>query len=81
MLVPRTRRFAALAAAWLFVAVFPGNLNMVRLCGASPGRMRIAALARLPLADSDDHHRAQGQAQQLVESVHGPRPSRGRASR
>jgi uncharacterized membrane protein len=49
LLVPRTRRFAALAAAALFVAVFPGNLNMVRLWWDKPLPMRIAALARLPL--------------------------------
>lgn len=49
MLVPRTRRFAALAAAWLFVAVFPGNLNMVRLWRDKPWPMRILAVARLPL--------------------------------
>jgi uncharacterized membrane protein len=49
LLVPRTRRFAALAAAALFVAVFPGNLNMVRLWWDKPWPMRIVALARLPL--------------------------------
>ena len=45
----RTRRFAALAAAALFVAVFPANVNMVRLWWDKPWPMRIAALARLPL--------------------------------
>ncbi len=45
----RTRRSAALAAAALFVAVFPGNINMVRLWWDKPWPMRIAALARLPL--------------------------------
>jgi uncharacterized membrane protein len=50
LLLPRrTRRTAALAAAALFVAVFPGNLNMVRLWWDKPWPMRIAALARLPL--------------------------------
>jgi uncharacterized membrane protein len=49
LLAPRTRRFAALAAAALFVAVFPGNLNMVRLWWDKPWPMRIFALARLPL--------------------------------
>ncbi len=50
LLLPRrTRRFAALAAAALFVAVFPGNLNMVRLWWDKPWPMRIVALARLPL--------------------------------
>jgi uncharacterized membrane protein len=49
LLLPRTRRSAALAAATLFVGVFPGNLNMVRLWWDKPWPMRIAALARLPL--------------------------------
>jgi uncharacterized membrane protein len=49
LLLPRTRRSAALAAAALFVAVFPGNLNMVRLWWDKPWPMRVAALARLPL--------------------------------
>lgn len=46
---PRTRRLGALAAIALFVAVFPGNLNMVRLWWHKPLPMRIAAIARLPL--------------------------------
>jgi len=50
LLVPRrTRRSAALAAAVLFVGVFPANVNMVRLWWDKPWPMRIAALARLPL--------------------------------
>ena len=49
LLVPRARRSAALAAAALFVAVFPGNINMVRLWWDKPWPMRVAALARLPL--------------------------------
>jgi uncharacterized membrane protein len=49
LLARRTRRFAALAAVALFVAVFPANLNMVRLWWEKPWPMRIAALARLPL--------------------------------
>src|SRR5271155_825513 len=49
LLVRSTRRLAALAAAALFVAVFPGNLNMVRLWWDKPWPMRIIALARLPL--------------------------------
>jgi uncharacterized membrane protein len=50
LLLPlRTRRLAALAAAALFVAVFPGNVNMVRLWWDKPWPMRIFALARLPL--------------------------------
>jgi uncharacterized membrane protein len=49
LLVPRrTRRFAALAAAFLFVGVFPANLNMVRLWWDKPWSMRAVALARLP---------------------------------
>lgn len=50
LLVPRrTRRAAALAAVALFVGVFPGNVNMVRLWWDKPWSMRIVALARLPL--------------------------------
>jgi uncharacterized membrane protein len=50
LLLPRrTRRFAALAAALLFVCVFPANVNMCRLWWDKPWPMRIAALARLPL--------------------------------
>ena len=50
LLLPRrTRRFGALAAAVLFVAVFPANINMVRLWWDKPWPMRIASLARLPL--------------------------------
>jgi uncharacterized membrane protein len=49
LLARRTRRFGALAAAVLFVAVFPANINMVRLWWDKPWPMRIAALARLPL--------------------------------
>lgn len=49
-LLPRpTRRLAALAAAILFVAVFPANVNMCRLWWGKPWPMRIVALARLPL--------------------------------
>lgn len=49
-LLPRqTRRLAALAAAVLFVAVFPANVNMCRLWWGKPWPMRIVALARLPL--------------------------------
>ena len=50
LLLPRsTRRRAAAAAAALFVGVYPGNLNMVRLWWDKPRPMRIVALARLPL--------------------------------
>jgi len=50
LLLPRrTRRSAALAAALLFIGVFPANVNMVRLWWDKPWLMRIAALARLPL--------------------------------
>jgi uncharacterized membrane protein len=50
LLLPlRTRRPAALAAAALFLAVFPGNVNMCRLWWDKPWPMRIIALARLPL--------------------------------
>ncbi|PQM46803.1 hypothetical protein C1Y40_03022 [Mycobacterium talmoniae] len=36
LLAPRTRRLGALAAVALFVGVFPGNLNMVRLWWDKP---------------------------------------------
>jgi uncharacterized membrane protein len=50
LLLPRrTRRLAALAAAALFVGVFPANVNMCRLWWNKPWPMRIAALVRLPL--------------------------------
>lgn len=38
LLAGSTRRFGALLAAVLFVAVFPGNLNMVRLWWDRPCR-------------------------------------------
>jgi len=46
---PRTRRLGATAAIALFLAVVPGNLNMVRLWWGKPWPMRLAALARLPM--------------------------------
>lgn len=48
LLSPRTRRGAGLAAAVLFVAVFPANVNSVRLFWAKPW-VRAAMIARLPL--------------------------------
>lgn len=49
LLAPRTRRAGALAAVALFLAVYPANINMVRLWWAKGWPARIAALARLPL--------------------------------
>jgi uncharacterized membrane protein len=49
LLAPRTRKLGALAAIALFIGVFPGNLNMVRLWKDKPLPMRIGAIARLPL--------------------------------
>lgn len=49
LLVPRTRRLGALAAIALYLAVFPANVNMVRLWKDKPLPMRIGAIARLPL--------------------------------
>jgi len=49
LLVPRTRRLGALAAAALFLAVFPANINMVRMWKDKPLPMRVASLARLPM--------------------------------
>lgn len=49
LLAPQTRRVGALAAVALFLAVFPGNVNMVRLWWNKPWPMRAVAIARLPL--------------------------------
>lgn len=49
LLAPPTRKVGALAAVALFLAVFPGNVNMVRLWWDKPWPMRAVALARLPL--------------------------------
>jgi uncharacterized membrane protein len=52
LLAPKTRRLGALSAIALFVGVFPGNVNMVRLWFKDPTKslpMRIGAIARLPL--------------------------------
>ena len=46
LLAPRTRRHAATATALLFVAVFPGNIEMAVHPGDTP---RWLALVRLPL--------------------------------
>lgn len=48
LLAPRTRRKAGLAAAALFVAVYPANIHSVRLFWAKPW-LRAGAIARLPL--------------------------------
>ncbi|MAU82252.1 MauE/DoxX family redox-associated membrane protein [Gordonia sp. Z-3] len=48
LLAPRTRRVSAALAAALFVAVYPANLNMVRLWKDKPLPMRAVAIARLP---------------------------------
>jgi uncharacterized membrane protein len=49
LLSPRTRKFGALSAAALFLAVFPANVNMCRLWKDKPLFMRLGAFARLPL--------------------------------
>jgi uncharacterized membrane protein len=50
LLVPRqTRRFAALAAVFLYIGVFPANVNMCRLWWGKPWPMRLVSFARLPL--------------------------------
>ncbi|WP_197380593.1 DoxX family protein [Mycolicibacterium mengxianglii] len=46
---PSTRRLGALAAVVLFIGVFPGNVNMVRLWWDKSWPMRLVAIARLPL--------------------------------
>jgi uncharacterized membrane protein len=49
VLSPRTRKFGALSVVALFLAVFPANINMVRLWKDKPLFMRLGAIARLPL--------------------------------
>jgi uncharacterized membrane protein len=52
LIVPKTRKFGALASIALFLGVFPANVNMVRLWSQKPAKpvwMRIGAVARLPL--------------------------------
>lgn len=49
LLTPQTRRPAGLAAALLYLSVFPGNVNMVRLWWSKPWPYRVVAIARLPL--------------------------------
>lgn len=48
LLVPRTRRLGALAAVALYLAVFPANVNMVRLWWNKGWPARVGAMARLP---------------------------------
>ena len=48
LLAPRTRKVAALAAVALFVAVFPANINTVRIFKDKPIGYRLGAVARLP---------------------------------
>ncbi|MDN3359241.1 DoxX family protein [Actinomadura sp. DC4] len=47
--LPRTRRAGALAAAGLFVGVFPANVKMAYDWRRRPLPYRVAAYARLPL--------------------------------
>ncbi len=47
--MPRTRRVGAYAAAALFVAVFPGNVQMALDAGDRSTAYRAAAYLRLPL--------------------------------
>jgi uncharacterized membrane protein len=49
LLAPKTRRLGGLAAAALFVGVFPGNVKMARDFRHRPAPVRAAAYARLPL--------------------------------
>jgi uncharacterized membrane protein len=49
LLTPRTRKMGALSATALFLAVFPANINMVRLWREKPLLVRLGAIARLPL--------------------------------
>jgi uncharacterized membrane protein len=45
----QTRKLGALSAVAVFVAVFPANINLVRLWRDKPLFMRLGAIARLPL--------------------------------
>ncbi|PRC41412.1 hypothetical protein C6A85_000000115780 [Mycobacterium sp. ITM-2017-0098] len=52
LIAPKTRRIGALSAIALYLGVFPGNVNMVRMWFNDPTKtlpMRIGAIARLPL--------------------------------
>lgn len=49
LVAPQTRKLGAAAAVALFLAVWPGNINMVRLWWDKPLPMRAIAIARLPL--------------------------------
>jgi uncharacterized membrane protein len=49
LLSPRERKIGALSAVVLFLAVFPANINMVRLRRDKSLFMRLGAIARLPL--------------------------------
>ncbi|MGL4306924.1 MAG: DoxX family protein [Mycobacteriaceae bacterium] len=49
LLLPRTRSLGGLLAAWLFIAVLPGNLHMVRLWWKKPLAYKALAIARVPL--------------------------------
>lgn len=49
VLAPRMRRTAAGLAAMLFIAVFPANVNMIRLWVDESPLMKSIAWARLPL--------------------------------
>jgi uncharacterized membrane protein len=49
LLSSRTRKLGAVAAMALFLAVFPANVNMVRLWKDKPLVMRLGAIVRLPL--------------------------------
>jgi uncharacterized membrane protein len=49
LLNPRTRRLAASSAAALFVAVFPANVNTVRVRWGKGRAARFTSIIRLPL--------------------------------
>ncbi|WP_078324665.1 DoxX family protein [Mycobacteroides salmoniphilum] len=49
LLAPKTRKLGGTIAALLFIAVFPANINMVRLLWNKPLPLKLGAIARLPL--------------------------------
>ncbi|SER97662.1 Uncharacterized membrane protein [Propionibacterium cyclohexanicum] len=48
LMVPKTRRAASLAAIALFIAVFPANINTVRVVKDKQLAIKMIAVARLP---------------------------------
>ena len=81
LLAPRTRRAGALAAVALFLAVFPANINMVRMWWDKPlADARIAAHGPAAVPGADDRPGAQDQAQRSASGLSSAASSRGPGS-